>query len=212
VFIDQARKTPNGPADAFDREQDLLVWIEANFKKYGDLYRATVFGRNVYVASSPEYAQHVLRNNWENYRKGQAIKRVAILLGNGLMVSEGDFWRNQRRMIQPAFHRNAVAGLYEVMKVAEDYPRVAPSFNILHDEPAELAFCASVRGYAASRGRAHGATAPRQIRGRGHSRPLDDCSRRPYGKGAQPPCCRFRRAREIALAKSLLAPRCKCTL
>ena len=174
MFIDQARKTPNGPADAFDREQDLLVWIEVNFKKYGDLYRATVFGRNVYVASSPEYAQHVLRNNWENYRKGQAIKRVAILLGNGLMVSEGDFWKNQRRMIQPAFHRNAVVGLYEVMKVAnlkllekwqnsarqgetvnvtsdtsllvleitlramfgEDYPRVAPSFNILHDEPA----------------------------------------------------------------------------
>jgi enediyne biosynthesis protein E7 len=174
VFIDQARKIPNGPTDAFDREQDLLVWIEANFKKYGTLYRATVFGKNVYVASSPEYAQHVLRNNWENYRKGQAIKRVAILLGNGLMVSEGDFWKNQRRMIQPAFHRNAVAGLYEVMKVAtltlikkwensarqgetvnvtsdtsllvleitlramfgEDYPRVAPSFNILHDEPA----------------------------------------------------------------------------
>ena len=118
MLIDQPRKIPNGPADAFDREQDLLVWIEANFKKYGDLYRATVFGRNVYVASSPEYAQHVLRNNWENYRKGQAIKRVAILLGNGLMVSEGDFWKNQRRMIQPAFHRNAVAGLYEVMKVA----------------------------------------------------------------------------------------------
>jgi cytochrome P450 len=174
VFINQERKTPNGPKDAFDHEQDLLAWIEANFKKYGDLYRATVYGRNVYVASSPEYAQHVLRNNWENYRKGQAIKRVAILLGNGLMVSEGSFWKNQRRMIQPAFHRNAIAGLYEVMRVAnltllkkwensarqgetvnvtsdtsllvleitlramfgEDYPRVAPSFNILHDEPA----------------------------------------------------------------------------
>ena len=173
MWIGQARKIPNGPTDAFDREQDLLAWIEANFKKYGDLYRATVFGRNVYVASAPEYAQHVLRNNWENYRKGQAIKRVAILLGNGLMVSEGNFWKNQRRMIQPAFHRNAVAGLYEVMKVAnftllkkwessarrsetvnvtsdtsllvleitlramfgEDYQLVAPSFNILHDEP-----------------------------------------------------------------------------
>jgi cytochrome P450 len=174
VLIDQARKIPNGPTDAFDREQNLLAWIEANFKKYGDLYRATVFGKNVYVASSPEYAQHVLRDNWENYRKGQAIKRVGILLGNGLMVSEGDFWKNQRRMVQPAFHRNAIAGLYEMMKVAnfillkrwensarqgesvnvtsdtsllvleitlramfgEDYPQVAPSFNLLHDEPA----------------------------------------------------------------------------
>ncbi len=174
MFLDQAQKIPNGPTEAFAREPDLLVWIEANFRKYGDLYRATVFGKNVYIASSPEYAQHVLRDNWGNYRKGQAIKRVGILLGNGLMVSEGDFWKNQRRMIQPAFHRNAVAGLYEMMKAAnltllnkwensarqseavnvtsdtsllvleitlramfgEDYPRVAQSFKILHDEPA----------------------------------------------------------------------------
>jgi cytochrome P450 len=118
ALIDHARKIPSGPTDAFDTEQDLLAWIEVNFKKYGDLYRATVFGKNVYVASSPEYAQHVLRNNWENYRKGQAIKRVAMLLGNGLMVSEGDFWKKQRRMIQPAFHLSAVTSLYEVMKVA----------------------------------------------------------------------------------------------
>src|SRR5580698_4263212 len=62
-LIDHARKIPSGPTDAFDTEQDLLAWIEVNFKKYGDLYRATVFGKNVYVASSPEYAQHVLRNN-----------------------------------------------------------------------------------------------------------------------------------------------------
>jgi hypothetical protein len=96
VFLDQAHKIPNGPTEAFASEPDLLVWIEANFRKYGDLYRATVFGKNVYIASSPEYAQHVLMDNWGNYRKGQAIKRVGILLGNGLMVSEGDFWKNQR--------------------------------------------------------------------------------------------------------------------
>jgi cytochrome P450 len=118
VFLDQAQEIPNGPTEAFAWEPDLLVWIEANFRKYGDLYRATMFGKNVYVASSPEYAQHVLRDNWENYRKCQAIKRLDILLGNGLMVSEGNFWKNQRRMIQPAFHRNAVAGLYEMMRAA----------------------------------------------------------------------------------------------
>src|SRR5208282_464077 len=72
----------------------------------------------VYVVSSHEYAQHVLRNNWTNYRKGQAIKRIAMLLGNGLMASEGEFWKRQRRMIQPAFHRDVVAGLFDVMRTA----------------------------------------------------------------------------------------------
>jgi hypothetical protein len=47
----------------------------------------------------PEYAEHVLRKNWQNYKKDPAIKRLAWLLGNGLMVSEGEFWKRQRRMI-----------------------------------------------------------------------------------------------------------------
>jgi cytochrome P450 len=174
MLMEQIRRTPEGPSEAFDRQQDLLVWIEANFRKYGDLYRAKIFGTNAYVASSPEYAERVLRSNWKNYRKGQAIKRVAFLLGNGLMVSEGEFWKSQRQMVQPAFHRNAVAGFYDIMKAANfklvekwkhsaqrgesvnvtsdtslmvlevtlravfgvDYPLVAPSFNILHDDPA----------------------------------------------------------------------------
>ena len=37
------------------------------------------------------------------------IERVGILLGNGIMVSEGDLWRRQRKMIQPAFHRDVLA-------------------------------------------------------------------------------------------------------
>ena len=115
---EQKQRIPEGPPDGFDPTQDLLVWIEDNFRIYGDIYRANVFGRNVYVVSSHEYAQHVLRNNWTNYRKGQAIKRIAILLGNGLMASEGEFWKRQRRMIQPAFHRDVVAGLFDVMRTA----------------------------------------------------------------------------------------------
>jgi cytochrome P450 len=118
MLTEQKQRIPEGPPDAFDPRQDLLIWLEKNFRIYGDIYKASVLEREVYVVSSPEYAQHVLRNNWTNYKKGQAIKRIALLLGNGLMVSEGDFWISQRRMIQPAFHRNVVAGLYHVMRTA----------------------------------------------------------------------------------------------
>ena len=53
--------------------------------------------------------------NWRNYVKGQAIKRIALLLGKGLMVSEGDFWVAQRRMVQPAFHRALIGTLIGVI-------------------------------------------------------------------------------------------------
>jgi cytochrome P450 len=111
-------RIPRGPPDAFDTKMDLRMWIENNFRLYGDIFSAIILGTNVYVVSSPDYAQHVLRRNWTNYRKGLAVKRIAMLLGNGLMVSEGEFWVSQRRMIQPAFHRNVIASLYDVMKSA----------------------------------------------------------------------------------------------
>jgi len=46
--------------------------------------------------------------NHRNYTKGVGIDRVRLLLGHGIMTSEGEFWRRQRRMMQPAFHRRVV--------------------------------------------------------------------------------------------------------
>jgi cytochrome P450 len=115
---EREQKIPEGPPEAFDSKMDLRVWIENNFRRYGDIFSARILGTDVYVVSSPDYVQRVLRNNWTNYRKGIAIKRILMLLGNGLMVSEGEFWISQRRMIQPAFHRDVVADLYDVIKSA----------------------------------------------------------------------------------------------
>jgi cytochrome P450 len=84
------------------------------FDRFGDTYKSSIYGTSVYLIRDPKHAQHVLRDNWQNYTKGQAIKRVALLLGNGLMVSEGEIWKTQRRLIQPAFHRKAIGALYEI--------------------------------------------------------------------------------------------------
>jgi len=112
-------RIPPGPAEPYHgTTQDLLSWMSDQFRRYGDIYKASIDGFSVYVISNPEYAEHVLRRNWQNYRKGWAIKRVSFLLGNGLMVSEGDFWQSQRRMIQPAFHRNAIGALIKVIAAA----------------------------------------------------------------------------------------------
>src|SRR5271168_1337347 len=105
MAITIAGRIPPGPVKKYDTTQDLLSWMGDQFERFGNTYRAAIHETRVYVTRDPQHAQHVLRDNWHNYVKGQAIKRVGILLGNGLMVSGGEFWKNQRRMIQPAFHR-----------------------------------------------------------------------------------------------------------
>jgi cytochrome P450 len=104
--------------EAYNSSDDLLTWMSSQFKRLGSIFRASAYGGEIYVVSDPVYADHVLRENWQNYRKGQAIKRVGFLLGNGLMVSEGNFWKSQRQMVQPAFHEEAVCALMQVITSA----------------------------------------------------------------------------------------------
>lgn len=108
-------RIPPGPAEAYSTTQDLLRWMGDQFARFGDTYKASVYGTSVYASRNPQHAQHVLRENWQNYAKGLLFKRVALLLGNGLVVSEGELWKAQRRMIQPAFHHKAIGALTNVI-------------------------------------------------------------------------------------------------
>ena len=59
--------------------------------------------REIYILSHPEHARHVLVTNHENYSKGIGIERVAMLLGTGLMVSEGELGAGSGRACSRAF-------------------------------------------------------------------------------------------------------------
>jgi cytochrome P450 len=107
--------TLNGPTQKYNGSEDLLEWLWRHFQQYGALYKATIYGSEAWVVSEPDMVQHILRDNWQNYKKGQAIKRIEFLLGNGLMVSEGEQWKQQRRMIQPTFHQEALASLLSII-------------------------------------------------------------------------------------------------
>jgi cytochrome P450 len=134
-------RIPPGPAEKYDASEDLLRWMKDQFDRFGSIYRASVYGTNVYVVSDPELVDHVLRINWRNYKRGQAIKRIGFLLGNGLIVSEGDFWKKQRQMIQPAFHDKAIGALLNVIWAAnmallekwKDAARQRESVNVTKD-------------------------------------------------------------------------------
>ena len=110
--LPSARRLPPGPSKTLIAFEDLFHWMVENFDRFGDIYKASVFGSNVYVISNPEYCEQILRWNWRNYeRKGQIVKRIALLLGNGLIASNGEFWASHRRMIQPAFSKQSISGL-----------------------------------------------------------------------------------------------------
>jgi cytochrome P450 len=96
---------------------DLLRWMARQFDSFGDIFQAPLHGRDSYVTRNPEFAHHVLVENPQNYVKGQLINRVALLLGDGLMVSEGDLWKRQRRMIQPAFNHSSLAPLIRLTTI-----------------------------------------------------------------------------------------------
>ncbi len=83
---------------------------------YGDIYRLNLGLTSVVVVNHPRQIQQVLVDNAQNYRKGGPLwDAIRVMLGNGLVVSEGDFWKRQRRMMQPQFHRQRLAGLTNLM-------------------------------------------------------------------------------------------------
>jgi len=88
-------------------------------REYGDIVHFRMWIRHVYLVSSPEGVKHVLVDHASKYSKGSGIKKMsALLLGDGLLTSEGDHWKLQRRLAQPAFHRERLAKLADVMTSA----------------------------------------------------------------------------------------------
>ena len=71
--------------------------------------------RRVYLINHPDLIEQVLVGNARNFVKHYALKMNRLLLGEGLLTSEGDFWLRQRRLLQPLFHRDRLTGYGAVM-------------------------------------------------------------------------------------------------
>jgi enediyne biosynthesis protein E7 len=101
---------------------DSLERMRELFARFGDVYRVYSPQRKSYtwVINHPDDVKRVLVGNHRNYTKGLGLDRVKILLGNGIMTSEGDFWRRQRYMMQPSFHRKVIGEFATVIATAND--------------------------------------------------------------------------------------------
>ncbi len=107
--------------DVGSTDDSLERMIEL-FARHGDTYRVYVPARRsyTYVIHHPDDVKRVLVSNHRNYTKGVGLDRVKILLGKGIMTSEGDLWKRQRYMMQPLFHRRIITAFAEVIAQAND--------------------------------------------------------------------------------------------
>ncbi|WP_031427245.1 cytochrome P450 [Flavimarina sp. Hel_I_48] len=84
-----------------------LPFHAENFKRHGDTFQLNLgFGQSVVFSRDAGFVQHALQKNQKNYSKSPIqTKDVAKYVGEGLLTAEGEHWRRQRKMIQPAFHK-----------------------------------------------------------------------------------------------------------
>ena len=109
-------------------------------EQYGDVYTVDFGFLQATVFNHPQHAQHILRDNAANYSKGGPLwDSVRALLGNGLVVSEGNFWLRQRRLMQPQFHRQRLAALTDLMVSAIDESLQSWAMAADSDKPANMA-------------------------------------------------------------------------
>ena len=115
---------PPGPVgipllgSSLDIRKDTLGFFDSA-RAFGDLYSfelMTPSGKLLgYAVSKPDHVRHVLKDNYKNYRKSGSYDRLSSALGDGLLTSDGELWRRQRRLAQPAFHRRRLALLADVI-------------------------------------------------------------------------------------------------
>jgi len=101
---------------AFRLLRDPLEVMQSAAREYGDIVRIPVVGGSRILLNHPDYIQQVLIFQQNKFHKSKLSKEATErLLGQGLLISEGDFWRRQRRLAQPAFHRQRIDGYSSTM-------------------------------------------------------------------------------------------------
>ena len=97
-------------------QRDPLTFLQRNAAEHGDFIHYPLGLWDVYQLNHPDLIEHILVTNQRNYSKNTVqYNTLAKITGRGLLTSDGRFWRRQRRMIQPAFHRQQVLSWGQIM-------------------------------------------------------------------------------------------------
>jgi len=96
-------------------QRDAVRFLTRLQREYGDVVHFTFGPQHLYFFNHPDAIREVLVVQARSFEKGFALKRAKLILGEGLLTSEGDLHKRQRRLAQPAFHRERIDRYAAVM-------------------------------------------------------------------------------------------------
>lgn len=124
------RELPPGPpglpliGHLNDFRIDPLGFLDELAREYGDIVFIEIAGKPVYIVNKPEYIQELLIHESHKLNKALALEVLKPVFGQGLLTSEGEFHKQQRKLSAPAFARGKIMGYAEAMiDLAEDFNR-----------------------------------------------------------------------------------------
>ena len=121
-----AKHAPGPPGHFFlgslpDARRDPIGLFLGARQQYGDLVRFRFGPMTAHLVASPAGVNQVLAENNKSYgKKTRGFDQLRLILGNGLLTAEGELWKRQRRIAQPAFHRQRIASFAQTMVRASE--------------------------------------------------------------------------------------------
>lgn len=89
-------------------KRDPITMLLRLQQQYGDVARNRLGPFLTHALAHPQHVQHVLQDNQRNYVRGRFYENFKLFFGDGLLTTDGDFWRRHRRAVQPLFHKKEV--------------------------------------------------------------------------------------------------------
>ena len=84
-------------------------------REFGDIFYYRAAWIRVFFINRPDLIESVLVTNYQSFHKDRVLRNNRWFFGDGLLTSEGAYWLRQRRLIQPAFHRDRIASYARTM-------------------------------------------------------------------------------------------------